>query len=128
MRSLLFYGTNLSATQVLIYFSSNVDSIVIGANFGPVALGYYSRAYQLLTVPLNQIFSPLTSVALPLLSREQSQPREVVRLSSRAQVVLGHPATALFAVIAVGAGDVVAILLGARWEPAAPKSPKMRPT
>jgi O-antigen/teichoic acid export membrane protein len=42
---------------------------LIGRYWGALELGLYSRSYQLLRLPLEQILSPVSSVAIPALSR-----------------------------------------------------------
>lgn len=49
------------ATQLLGYVSRNVDNVIIGQRFGAGPLGVYSRAYQLLLLPLNQLNAPSTT-------------------------------------------------------------------
>jgi hypothetical protein len=51
MGTLLSFGGYSSAYGMLIYISRNLDNVLIGKMCGAVALGYYSRAYFLMTLP-----------------------------------------------------------------------------
>jgi O-antigen/teichoic acid export membrane protein len=59
---LLAFGGRVSAFHVLNYAASNVDQLLIGWRFGPAPLGLYSRASQLVHLPLRQLNAPLTGV------------------------------------------------------------------
>jgi PST family polysaccharide transporter len=74
VRSLLSYGGNLTGFNVMSYLSRNLDNALIGKFWGAYQLGVYSRAYQLLLMPMTQINTPLVSVAVPALSRLTGSP------------------------------------------------------
>lgn len=69
MRQHLQYGWGLGMSQALSYFSINAPIYALGAFAGANGVGIYSRAAQVVNVPMNQVFAPLTNVALPSLSR-----------------------------------------------------------
>lgn len=114
---LFSFGRNVVGTQLLVYLSSNIDSVVIGRSFGPVQLGFYQRAFQLLMMPLNQILSPLNNVALPVLAQLQDDPREFSRFILRAQTSVLYPVVILFTVVGVTADWVIPLVFGEQWEP-----------
>ena len=74
VRSMLSYGGNLTGFNVMNYFSRNLDNALIGKFWGAYQLGVYSRAYQMLLMPMQQINTPLVSVAVPALSRLADSP------------------------------------------------------
>ncbi|QYF73738.1 lipopolysaccharide biosynthesis protein [Cryobacterium sp. PAMC25264] len=120
MGGLLRYGGNLTGTQVLVYASSNIDSVIVGAAFGSTTLGLYNRAFQLLSAPLNQFFSPITHVALPVLSKLQDSASEFMAYVVRAQLVLGHSVAFIFAAVIVAAEPLIRIVLGDQWTASSP--------
>ena len=58
--SLLAFGGNLTAFNLVNYFSRNLDNILIGRYWGSQELGLYAKAYQLLLLPIQQINIPIT--------------------------------------------------------------------
>lgn len=74
VRSMVSYGGNLTGYNIMSYFSRNLDNLLIGKVWGASQLGLYSRAYQLLLMPMAQINAPLMSVAVPALSRLHDSP------------------------------------------------------
>lgn len=115
MRPLLKFSLSLTATQTLGYVSRRVDSLVIGSRFGANELGFYNRAFQLLTLPLSQIQAPATNVALPVLSRLQDEPQSYNRYLLHAQTVLLHVVVGALALGAAQAPPLVRIVLGPDW-------------
>jgi len=120
IRRFLRFGWGYLGSQTLMYATSNVDSVVLGATWGKVELGFYSRAFQILMVPLNQIQAPLTRVALPVLSRVQEDTARLARYVGKAQLVVCYVTTLVLALAAALAEPAVAVLFGPGWEPVAP--------
>lgn len=117
---LLRFGGNLLATQLVGYISNNVDSVVIGVRFGTNALGFYSRAFQLLMTPLNQVRIPLTTVALPVLSRLNGEVRRSNEYICQGQLALGYTLMAGLGLVAGASEPIAAIFLGDQWLSVAP--------
>ena len=74
VRSMLSYGGNLTGYSLMSFFARNVDNALIGKFWGAYQLGIYSRAYQMLLMPMAQINNPLVAVAVPALSRLSDSP------------------------------------------------------
>jgi PST family polysaccharide transporter len=74
LRKMLSYGGNLTGYNFMHFFARNLDNALIGKFWGAYQLGLYSRAYQLLMMPIGQISTPLWSVAVPTLSRLADSP------------------------------------------------------
>jgi PST family polysaccharide transporter len=117
---LLRFGTHLSGFQVMNYLERNLDNVLIGRFVGAEALGFYTKAYELMRLPLSQINAPIATVVVPALSRlvdHRERYRRaylsVARLLMMATVPLG-PLTIQ------SAHWVVPSLLGPQWEPSVP--------
>ena len=74
VRAMISYGGNLTGYNIMSYFARNLDNVLLGKVWGAYQLGVYSRAYQLLLMPMAQINAPLVSVAVPALSRLSDSP------------------------------------------------------
>jgi O-antigen/teichoic acid export membrane protein len=112
-------GGSIFGSQLLNYAARNVDNVAVGSFLGPAVLGYYSRAYSLLIMPLSQINGPLSRVALPVLSRLQDQPERFRRYISASLLVISYVSLPAFAVLAGVAFPLVELLLGPNWSPTA---------
>jgi O-antigen/teichoic acid export membrane protein len=120
VRRFVRFGSHVLGTQVLGYLTNNVDNVGIGAVWGAGPLGVYSRAYQLLMVPINQINDPMSRVVLPVLSRVQDEPATLQRYVEKAQRVGTYGLAPLFAVAAGAAAPLVALLFGPQWTAVVP--------
>jgi PST family polysaccharide transporter len=115
VRRFVRFGTSVLGTQMLGYATNNIDNVTLGAVWGPGPLGIYSRAYQLLMVPINQINDPTSRVILPILSRVHDDPPKYQRYVEKAQYVGTYVIGPAFAVAAGLAGALVAVLFGPKW-------------
>ncbi|WP_270352842.1 lipopolysaccharide biosynthesis protein [Microbacterium testaceum] len=117
--SFVRYGGHLLGTQALVYLSTNIDTFLIGRIFGANAVGQYTRAFQVLNLPMNQLLSPISNVALPTLSRVADD----FARASRYLRVLHSVTTVAFASllgIAVGSAQpLFSIAFGRGWDQAA---------
>lgn len=119
MKPLLTFGWNFGCTQLINYLSRNIDTIVIGRRFGTESLGFYNRAYQLLTLPLNQINGPATKVAFPVLSRISDDSRKYEQFLLRGQSAILHAVACGFSFAIALAGPLVVLILGDQWSASA---------
>lgn len=71
---MLSYGGNFTGTNLMNYFSRNLDNTLIGKFWGAQQLGLYAKAYQILLLPIQQIAGPVANVAMPALSRLADSP------------------------------------------------------
>lgn len=115
IKSMLAFGGNLTGFNCINYFSRNLDNILIGQYWGAAELGFYSKAYQLVLLPIQQINTPINGVALPLLSRLQTEPEKFTRYYYKfvlSIVFLGMPIVAFtFAVT----DKLILFVLGEQW-------------
>src|SRR2546430_6885107 len=80
-RSTLFPYTTLFRSTFVNYFARNLDNVLLGRYWGASQLGLYSRGYQLMTLPIDQINGPITTVRSEEHTSElQSQSNLVCRL------------------------------------------------
>lgn len=120
IRRFFGFGGGVLGTQVIGYATNNLDSVSIGIYLGSGPLGLYSRAYQLLMVPLAQINNPITRVVLPILSRVQDDDELYARYVRKAQLVGCYLLASVFAIAAGVSGPLVTLLFGPKWSGIAP--------
>jgi O-antigen/teichoic acid export membrane protein len=115
VRSMMRFGGNLTGFATINFFSRNLDNLLIGWVWGPQQLGIYSRAYQLMMLPIEQINEPMTSVAVPTLSRLMDDGpayrRAYLRMLEKVALIT-MPGIAL---LIVTVDWVVMIVLGPQW-------------
>jgi polysaccharide transporter, PST family len=115
VREMLGFGANITAFEFVNYFHRNLDNVLIGRVWGAEALGLYSRAYQMMMLPLNSLRAPINAVALPVLSKLQNDPLEFRRYYCKITSLLAMLSMPLMAFLVVNADDVVLLALGKQW-------------
>ena len=118
--SLVAFGGNVAASYFIIGVSRSADNVLIGRYTGAGPLGLYSRAYNLLMLPVRQLSAPAASVAIPAFSRTQGNPERFARYYLRAVNLLMWISAPIFGFLFVAAHPVIVLLLGNQWRGAAP--------
>lgn len=119
MAALYRYGWHSGLAQFVNYVGFNADSYIVGTRWGASALGIYNRAFQLFTVPANQLLAPLTNVVLPFLSKRHHAGDDFYPFLLKVQLAISVVLTGMFAVGAALADPIVTIVLGAEWHASA---------
>lgn len=118
MRRLLTFGVSTLGTHAAHYVTSNVDTIAMGAWYSAATVGLYSRAYQLVMLPLQQVAAPLTRVVLPRLALVADDPDALNDALVRAQTLVSHALLAVTGLLVVCGEPLIAVVLGESWVPA----------
>lgn len=115
LRSMVRFGGTVTLNSLVVYVAYNTEKILLGRFWGAAPLGIYTRAYQLATLPVQQLTGAAHIVAFSVLSRMQAEAQRLQRayLKSLSMIVsLTIPvviSTALFS------DEIVMIVLGPRW-------------
>ena len=120
VRSLVSFGGSVAASYFVTNVTRSADSILVGWHWGAGPLGLYSRAYNLLMLPVRQLGTPARAVAVPALSRVQDDPERLARYYLRAVNVIMWISAPIFGYLFVAADPVIVLTLGSRWREAAP--------
>ena len=76
LRSMFVFGANITGQRVLWYVNSSADVLLVGKLLGDQALGVYSVAFQLATLPVSKMFGIVNRVAFPAYARIQGDNRQ----------------------------------------------------
>jgi len=120
VRGLVAFGGNAMAAMVVANVAGNLDKVLIGWWWGATPLGFFERAQKLQQLPVVNLNTPLTAVALPALSRLVGEPeryRAMYLAVVERMIVLVVPIGGLF----IAAGDlIIRLVLGPQWMEATP--------
>jgi O-antigen/teichoic acid export membrane protein len=118
--SMVAFGGNVAASYLIFNLNRSADNVLIGWYWGATPLGLYSRAYNLLLLPVRQLNAPAASVAIPAFSKLQNDPERFARYYLRAINLITWISTPLFGFLFVAAQPIIILVLGAKWREAAP--------
>jgi PST family polysaccharide transporter len=115
-RSLSRYGAGVWLGQGLSFLLQNLDDFWVGTALGKVALGFYSRAFDLGSYAQRGLWTPL-NVLLPLFSRLREDRLRLSKSFFRVTSFVVRLGAGAFLVLALSARDGVVFLFGERWLP-----------
>jgi PST family polysaccharide transporter len=120
IRHLLNFGIGLTLGRLAGFAAQNADYMVVARWLGTTALGLYSRAYQIMCMPIYQFSSILSTVLFSAYSTIQHDHDQLRRgyLSSLclSALVVFPTLTA----IAIMTPELMTGVFGRQWAPAAP--------
>jgi len=113
--SMVRYALNIYGRFSFNYFARNTDNLLVGWRFGPSALGFYKKAYDLFLLPASQLSAPLTSVAVSALSRLDRDSEQYRRYFLRTLAVMAFVGMGIGADLTLTGKDVILLVLGPAW-------------
>lgn len=109
------YALNVYGRFSFNYFTRNTDNLLVGWRFGPSALGFYKKAYDLFLLSACQLSAPLTSVAVSALSRLDRHSEQFRRYFLRSLAVMAFVGMGIGADLTLIGKDVILLVLGPAW-------------
>jgi len=128
IRSMMRFGGALTFNGLVVYIASNFEKILLGRFWGAAAIGFYGRAFQLISIPTSNLNSAAGEVAFSALSRLQGDPDRRKRYFLKGYSLLLALTLPITIAGALFADDVIVVLLGPKWKDAAPIFRLLSPT
>ena len=120
LKELSSFGLSIFCSNVLAFFNNHFDTLLIGYFLGEVALGYYAIAYRVLQVLIQLLIGTGNQVALPVLSRLQTNPSRLLGAFYKIVGYVSLAAIPVFAGVSTLAPELVWVVFGQPWTPAVP--------
>ena len=115
IRSFIGFGAGVSGFNMINYFSRNLDNILIGKYLGSGPLGLYSKAYQLLMLPITQLRDPLNAVGIPAMSALKNNPDSYKQYYFQFLFLLAFFSMPIVVFLFITAEPIILFLLGKNW-------------
>lgn len=120
VKELMHFGFGMSLSRLALYGAENGGYFVIGRLLSPGALGLYTRAYQLATIPTGHFASLITSVLFPVYSIVQDDNNRL-RKGFYLSISLVSFITIPFMVwLSVAAKRLIPLIYGPAWTGSVP--------
>jgi len=120
IRGMLRFGGYLLAFNFLNYSVRNADNMLIGKVWGEHILGLYMRAFEFMTLPIEQISQVVTRVVVPALSRLQDDRAASAALWMQGVRWIAFVSFPVMMLAACTAHPLVVTIFGPQWAEAAP--------
>jgi O-antigen/teichoic acid export membrane protein len=115
IRSMMRFGGTITLNGVVVYVAYNFEKILLGRFWGAEAVGVYSRAYQLITLPTDNLNAAVGGVAFSALSRLQDDANRLKTYFLKGYAFVLALTIPLTLVCAFFADDLITVLLGPKW-------------
>ena len=119
-RGLLRFGAGYSLGRLANTVAMQGDNLLAGRLLGAAALGFYSRAYQLMVMPAMLIGGVIDRVLFPTMAGMRHDRALVARTFARTVAVAALLALPLSAMMVVLAEEIILLVFGTQWMEAVP--------
>lgn len=119
-KSLRTVGLSVMGIELVAYFNSQADKLLIGAFMDAESLGYYYIALQITTVITSLFSSVFGNISLTTFSRVQKDSNQLVYWFLRLTSISSFTAIPFFALVSASAPTLVPFVLGSQWEGSVP--------
>lgn len=113
------FGRDTAVWSLINFFARHIDPLAIAKFIGTTALGFYSIAYRLMSLPGFLVSGPIQSTLYTRMVRlrhDLPALKSLVLIASRAMASFVFPP---MAVLCVASPAFIHVFLSERWEPAA---------
>lgn len=114
-KELFRFGGGFSLGMLFNRIADQIDYAIVSRYLGPAALGFYSRAYQLMAEPAKNLTTAMSSVLFPALSRIQDEPERLYSAYRRSLAASVVPLAVASVFAWFLAAHLILILLGKNW-------------
>ena len=115
LRSMVRFGGTVTLNGFVVYFAYNTEKILLGRFWGAAPLGIYTRAYQLATLPVQQLIGAVHIVAFSVLSRMQSEVQRLQRAYLKSLSLIVSMTIPVVISTALFSDEIVLLMLGRKW-------------
>jgi O-antigen/teichoic acid export membrane protein len=115
LRSMLRFGGTVTLNGFVVYVAYNTEKILLGRFWGAAPLGIYTRAYQLATLPVQQLIGAVHMVAFSALSRMQSEVQRLQRAYLKSLFLIVSLTIPVVISTALFSDEIVLLVLGRNW-------------
>lgn len=120
IRSLIRFGGTLTLNGVVVYIAYNLEKVLLGRFWGAEAIGVYGRAYQLVSIPTDNLNSSVGGVAFSALSRVQNDSSRLRSYFLKGYALILGLTIPITVVCTLFANELILVVLGSKWREAIP--------
>lgn len=112
---LMYFGGGFTLARIGNAIAGQGDYLVVGRWLGANALGLYSRAYQLMTIPAMLFAKILDTVLFPAMAQIQTQPERLRVAYRRGVALIALVVLPSSAVAYVLSPELIIVVFGPKW-------------
>jgi O-antigen/teichoic acid export membrane protein len=109
--TLIRFGKYDLGAQLLNYFYTNIDNILVGRLLGQTALGYYTLAWEITVKPVSFLNPVILRVAFPMMSKLE-RVRDFYRDTLKKIALIQTP---IYSILAMIMYPLISMVYGQQW-------------
>ncbi|TDX00033.1 lipopolysaccharide biosynthesis protein [Dinghuibacter silviterrae] len=114
------FGANFLLTTLLDRVYQNIYAVVISKFYQPAQVGYYTRSYSLVMIPVDNLFQALVNVTFPAFASIQSDTEKLLRAHRKLMQQALFILLPVMMMMILTAEPLFRWLLTDKWLPAVP--------
>lgn len=118
VKKIWYFAKNQLLFNFINYFSRNADNLLIGRYLGDVALGNYSKAYQLLMYPNTILLGVIAPVLQPVLRTYQNNVSKIRDAYMDVVHILAMIGLPLSVFLSFSSREIIFVMFGRQWSDA----------
>ena len=115
LKHIFYYSGGIGLSNIFGYAANNADYVIIGKLLNPNALGLYTRAFTIMTLPLSKISMTIFDVIFSVFSsvkNDLEQIRSIYLKSIKLIALLSFP---ILSTIMIGSELIINGIYGEKW-------------
>jgi O-antigen/teichoic acid export membrane protein len=110
------FSKKLLVNDLLNYSARNIDNIIVGRVIGDAALGVYSRAYNIMLIPIHNFVNVLNGVLFPSFSLIQDDTKRIKEIFGRAVPSILLITLPFILYVWVFSPELILAVFGSKWQ------------
>lgn len=115
LKELAYFGGGFTVARIANYVATNGDNLVVGRTLGAAPLGFYGRAYSLMSAPAYAFGTVLDQVLFPAMAKVQHDPPRLAAAYRRGVALIALIVLPASAAIILLAPEAIRVALGPKW-------------
>lgn len=115
VKELIHFGFGNSLTRLANYGAQNGDYFVIGRLLPPEALGFYSRAFQVASIPTDRLANLISSILFPVYAAVQDDTQKLKRGFYLSVSLVSFVTFPLMVWLFIAASKLIPTVYGPAW-------------
>jgi len=116
IRSMLRFGGTITLNNLIVYLAYNLEKVFLGRFMGAAVLGFYTRAYYLISIPTQNLNATIGAVGFSALSRLQDDPERLKNYFLKGYSLIMSMTLPITMFCALFADDLILVVLGPKWK------------
>jgi len=115
VKQIFIYSSGVGLSNIFGYTANNADYVVIGKYLNPTAIGLYTRAFTIMTLPLSKISMTIFDVIFSVFSSVKNDLEQIKNIYLKSIKIIAIISFPILATIMIGSEWIIKGIYGEKW-------------